>query len=489
MKNISSERTITQKAAQSVKWSAMMEMVSRTASPIIMVILARLLTPEDFGVVAMSMIAISFAQMFWDAGLSKALIQTNEVPEEAAHIVFWTNLVLGIIVYIFLFMAAPWGAVFFKSPGSVLVMRVLGLQIIIASLSSVQQALFERELNFRSLFWIKLTTAFLPGLFSIPLAIYGYGVWALVGGSLAGQLINLILLWRKSHWRPSLKYNFPLAKKIFGFGSWILAQSFASWLIMWSDSIIVGRFLGAHDLGVYRAGWTMVITIFGLMVQPFAPVLYPALSRLQGNLPALKETFHKANKIIISLVIPTGVGLWFVGTEAADLLFGNKWVGLGFVLRYIGLREAISWTFSLNGEVCRAMGRPEVFAKLDYTFLLWIIPTYFFAAKLGLETFVYARVAVTIIGLLFYCYIFHRVLSISPFYLWYQGKEIFISAFLMGVAMWIIKTILYFFSTPKLMIFAFLIVFGTTIYIGILWFLNRDFIIKTYQLIKQSVAK
>ena len=185
------KQPITAKAVHSLKWSALMEIVSRTAQPIIFVILARLLTPADYGVMATAMIAISFSQMFWDAGLSKALIQTKAAPEDAAHVVFWTNVVLGLLIYILLYLAAPAIALFFKSPASGPVLRVLGIQIVIASLTSVQQALFVRDLDFRGLFWIKLLTAFIPGLFSIPLALKGFGIWALVTGSLVAQIINL----------------------------------------------------------------------------------------------------------------------------------------------------------------------------------------------------------------------------------------------------------------------------------------------------------
>lgn len=200
--------SITTKVTYSVKWSILTEAVSRTASPLIFVILARFLTPEDFGVMATAMMIISFAQMFWDAGLSKTLIQINENYEDAAHVVFWTSAVTSIFIYLILFFAAPWLAIFFNSPNSATVLRVLSLQIVIASLSTTQQTLFTRDFDFRRLFLIKLASAFIPGFFSIPLALYGHGIWALVAGSLSGQILNLILLWYYSEWQPKWYYNF-----------------------------------------------------------------------------------------------------------------------------------------------------------------------------------------------------------------------------------------------------------------------------------------
>jgi len=225
MDHVPVEEIVKERAVRSVKWSAFTEAVSRVASPVVTVILARLLVPQEFGIVASAMIVIAFAQMFWDAGLSKALIQTEYAPSEAGNVVFWTNTSLGLVLYPLLFFAAPWIADFFNSPASAPVLRVLGLQIVIASLSSVQYALFVRDLDFRRLFWIKLATALVPGLVSIPMAVGGFGVWALVTGSLIGQIMNLLLLWFSSTWRPRFQYDHELARKMVRFGFWVMMES------------------------------------------------------------------------------------------------------------------------------------------------------------------------------------------------------------------------------------------------------------------------
>ena len=480
--------TIVQKATRSVKWSALMEVVSRTATPIIMVILARLLTPADFGVVAMAMIAISFAQMFWDAGLSKALIQTNKIADEAAHVVFWTNLILGLIIYALVFITAPGVAVFFNSPHSGPVLRVLGLQIIIASLSTVQQALFVRELDFRRLFWIKLFTAFFPGFFSIPLAFYGFGVWALVAGSLAGQMLNLMFLWRYSSWRPRLQYDLPLAREMLKFGLWVVAESFGAWLIVWGDNLIVGRFLGVHDLGVYRTGWMLATIIFGLVLNPFLSVLYAAFSRLQNDLPALKENFHKVNRVLMALALPIGLGLLLIGPELASILFGSKWQGLGLVLRVIGLMLGLTWVVGINPELYRAMGRPDINTKLMFVAILYYLPAYWIAAKFGLEIFVYVRFGVALVTIPIHIYLCRRMLNVSPFYLWHDGKNFILAAIAMGIGLGIVKWGIHSIAPalPQALTLAFVIVMGSGIYTATLWVLDRAFILQTLRLIRRA---
>jgi O-antigen/teichoic acid export membrane protein len=489
MNNTPLQINIIQRATRSLKWSALTEVVSRTAGPIVTVILARLLTPEDFGVVAMAMIAISFAQMFWDAGLSKALIQTNEAPEEVAHVVFWSNLILGVFVYALLFLAAPWVVIFFKSPKSITILRVLGLQIFIASLSSVQQALFVRDLNFRSLFWIKLLTAFFPAFFSIPMAVYGYGVWALVSGSLAGQILNFILLWYMSHWRPRLSFDIGRARKLFKFGIWVVGESLAAWFLVWGDNLLVGRFLGVHDLGVYRTGWSLVMIIFGLALNPFVSVIYTTFSRFQNDLPALTAAFYKVNKVVIALALPMGVGLLLIGRELALVLFGAKWEGLGFVLCVIGVQQALSWIVSINPEVYRAMGRPDTNTKLMFFAALFYLPAYAIAAQFGFDIFVYTRLFITLPGILVHIYFCTRLLGVSPLYLWQEGKFIVLSTLFMWIVVAILKKSMGIFmpNVQTFMILPVLVIAGMVAYISLLWYMDKPFIIQTKGLIIRAV--
>jgi PST family polysaccharide transporter len=483
-----SNQNITAKAVRSLKWSALTEVVSRTAGPIIFVVLARLLTPDDFGVMATAMIAISFSQMFWDAGLSKALIQTKACPEEAAHVVFWTNVILGLLIYLLLFIAAPAIALFFKSPASCPVLRVLALQIVLASLTSVQQALFVRDLNFRGLFWIKLLTALIPAFFSIPLALYGYGVWALVAGSLAGQIINLLLLWRKSDWRPQFRYDWFMARSLFTFGFWVLLESIGAWLIVWGDNLIVGHFLGVHDLGVYRTGWMMVTIIFGLVLNPFLPILYPTFSRMQDDLPTLKSAFHRVNRVIFALALPMGTGLLLLGSETALLLFGEKWQGLGFVLGVLGFMYGISWLVGINAELYRAMGRPDMNTKLMYFALLYYIPAYYITAQYGLDTFTMTRLAVAVVATPIHIYLCVKLLGLSTFYIWQDGKPMILATICMAVGITSLKWwLLSFVNITHAAISLGVLVFaGCLIYFVCLWLLDRDFILNTSSLLKRS---
>ena len=484
------QKTVSEKAIRSVKWTALTELVSRTAAPLVAVILARLLTPEDFGVVATAMIAISFAQMFWEAGLGKALVQTEETKESAANVVFWTNLVLGLVIFAGLFVLAPWLAVFFESPASSSVLRVLGLQIVIGSLSSVQHALFVRDLDFRRLFWINLLTAAVPGAFSIPMALSGYGVWALVAGSLVGQVLNLALSWHFSSWRPNLSYDIQVARGMFRFGSWIVIGSLATWLISWGDSLIVGKFLGVEDLGVYRTSWIMASMAFAAFLNPFISILYPSLSRLQNDLQKLTEYFSKANRIVISLCLPIGVGLFVLGPEIASTVFGNQWQGLGTALRVMGLLFGLSWTVGINGELYRAIGRPDVTTKLVLLSVCYYYPAYFIAAPFGLETFLWVRLAVALVAIPLHIYLCRRMLGLPWLYLWHHGRSFIAASVAMGLAVGGVRFVMRSaeFGIHPVVELAALVAFGVGVYAVTVWFIERKFVADLMQLAQRATV-
>ncbi len=479
---------IGQRATSSVKWSALSEAVSRTAAPIVAVILARILTPTDFGILATAMVVISFAQMFWDAGLGKALIQTSEAPEAAADIVFWTNLGLGVLVYAAIYATAPRAAVFFRSPESEPVLRVLGLQVVLASLISVQQALFVRQLNFRILFWMRLLSALVAPVFSIPLALRGFGVWALVAGVLAGQLVSLVLVWRTSRWRPRRRYPLALARKLSSFGLWVVAESLGGWLIMWGDGLLVGRFLGVHDLGLYRTGWMLVTIVFGIVLNPLLPVLYPTFSRLQNDVPSLMAHFHGANRFIIALALPMGTGLLFLGPEVAEVLFGAGWEGLSLVLSVIGLGYASSWLVGINPEMYRALGRPDVNTKLSVGLLLYYVPAYLIAAQSSLETFLYVRCGVAVLSIPIHVIVYRRILGGSPYYLWTDGKPFILGASAMGISLALAKWCFHRTAPalPDAAGLAALITMGALVYAITVWLLDRKFVALSARLLRRA---
>jgi O-antigen/teichoic acid export membrane protein len=477
------------KATRSIKWTVLIEIVSRTIQPIVFLILARLLSPDDFGLASAATVVINFSQLFWDAGLGKALIQTKENLDQAANVVFWTNAVLGVTIYIILYFSAPFIALFFHSNGFEPVLRVVGLQVIIQPLYAVQQALLMRNLDFKKLFTIKLSTAFAPCLFSIPMALTGFGVWALVAGTLVGSTANLVLFWNMSTWRPNWGINLALFKRLYNFGVWVLGESLVAWFMNWGDNLIVGHFLGIQSLGVYSIAWNICTLIYGLLLNPFLTLLYPTFSRLQDDRQSLLSAIQQANKIIISLSLPVGVGLLLVAPQFTAIFFGDKWPGLGLVLSLIGFLLSISWIFSINPEVFRAIGRPEINTKLIIFFFLIYFPAFLISAQFDLAVFSYTRLAVSLITVPFHIFMAIHYLGFSPSYLWRDGKSALLSVLFMAG---IVSLFQYSFASvntafPPIVIFIIEILIGVIAYFLSYNIFDREFIHQAVKMSRQAI--
>jgi O-antigen/teichoic acid export membrane protein len=475
-----------QKTTNSIKWSALKIVVPRLINPLVMMVLARILVPENFGMIATAMIVISFSQMFWDAGLSRALIQTDEPVLRVANVVFWSNLILGILVYVIIFLMTPLLSVYFNSPQIILVIRILSIQIVIMSLTTVQDALFTRDLNFRPLFLAGTASSILSGLVSIILALYGLNVWALVLGTLLGSLLNLLLLWTRSTWRPTVQVDWLLAPKLFRFGFWIVGLSLMGWIINWFDSLLVGRYLGVTDLGIYRTGVTIISMLFSLVVAPISAVLFPSFSRLQNDRIKIAKYFHDVNKIIISLVVPIGVGLFLVSNDLILFLVGEKWDGLGAVIGVLALSEGLSNCVVINTIIYQAIGKSDIQPKISVFLLPLFIFTYLTVAPLGMMPLLWSKLGLSLFTVPINMIPVVRVLKISPLYIFHQGKYIFVSTIFLTASVlvfqWVCSSCVY--PSNSFLILLGSILIGVVSYFGSLWVLDRPFLLNI-----QSLAK
>ena len=474
----------------SLKWSTLGGLLYRIGPPVTFLILARLLSPQSFGVLSTAMVFISFAQMFWEAGLGKALIQTEIAPEEAANVVFWINICLGFIIYGLFLIAGPFAAEFFKSSECGQVITVLGLQVPILALTSVQQNLFMRDLDFRVIFWARFFSSIAPAVIAIPMALLGLGVWSLVAGTLTGSSLYMLFLWIKSPWRPSWKFETKIAKRLIGFGIWVMAESFGAWLIIWGDSILLGRYLGMEDLGIYRVAWTVSFVVFGLLVTPIVQVAYPAFSRMQEDRGSLLDAFTKSTRLIACISIPTGMGLLLTGPELSNLAFGHKWAGLGFAIGIIGLLNGISSPLQINREVYNAIGRPDLNTKVLLSCLLVFIPTYLITAPYGLYVFLYSRLALSLLAIPIHLFTCSRVLGLSFFYWFRWTWNAIIASLTMGIIVTTTRCFLSLWITPLAdsILLAFLFTVGLASYALIMTLLDKSLVLQMLRLSKRAIA-
>lgn len=398
--------------AHAFKWSYLAELSASISQPVVFIILAGLLTPGDFGVMAAAMMVIAFSQIFWDAGMGKALIQRQTDIDDAANIAFWVNFCLGVIVAAVLFAAAaPIAQHIFHDNRVMAVLRVMTLQIFLGALASVHIALLQREMGFKKLFWVRLITVGLPGLASIPLAWYGAGYWALVAGALIGQGAQVFMLWHMSKWRPRRVFDFKLAREMGRFGAWVGASGLLGWFYLWADSLIVGMYLGSHELGLYQAGNQFTLLSFAILFGPIAPVLYSHLSRVHQDQERMRKVVSTVIKAVTLVAVPMAILIFSLASPLSGVLFGPKWQGVEWVIGAMALMHGFSWVVGMNGEVYRAMGKPSAETIVTAATLMVYLAIYLFSIRYGLLIFVWARFGLALGALLLHLLVLRAILS------------------------------------------------------------------------------
>lgn len=384
------------KIKTATKWSAVTEVASKLLTPITSMILARLLTPEAFGVVTTLSMIISFAEIFTDAGFQKYLVQhefkDEQDREESTTVAFWSNLLMSLVFWgIIAIFNAPLAAIV-GNPGLGHVLVIACVSIPLAAFSSIQSALFRRDLDFKTLFKVRIVSTIVPLVVTVPLAFCLRSYWALVVGTIVVNLLNAILLTVYSKWKPRLFYSIEKFKEMFSFSMWSMIEAVSIWLSGYVDVFIVGTMLSQYYLGLYKTSSTLVNQIMGLITVATTPVLFSALSRLQNDEKEFQHLFFRFQKIVGLLVIPIGVCLFLFSHFATDIILGSQWTEAAGFVGLWGLTSSLTIVLAhYSSEVYRAKGRPKlsVLAQVLHIVVLW--PTVLIAVNYGFETLFVAR--------------------------------------------------------------------------------------------------
>ena len=403
--NRSSERNLQAKVLNAAKWSTITELMAKLISPITNMILARLLAPEAFGVVATVTMVISFADMFTDSGFQKYLVQQNFTSDEEKYrftnVAFWTNLGLSIAFWIIIFLFREPIAAIVGSPGLGDVLAIASLQLPLTAFSSIQMALYRRDFDFKTLFLVRIIAIVIPFVVTIPLAFIGLNYWALIIGTLAIRLSNAIVLTVKSKWKPKIFYSGAVFKKMFSFSFWSLIEQISIWLTTWVDSFIIASVLSQYELGLYKTSTSMVNTLMAIITAAIMPVLFSTLSRLQDDDTQFKNIYFKFQKFVSVIVFPLGVGVFLFSDLATQILLGSKWYEASPIIGVWALTSSIQIVLShFSSEVYRAKGKPKLSFLSQILHLIFLVPACIISAKFGFWALVYTRSWIRMQGVL-----------------------------------------------------------------------------------------
>lgn len=390
------EKAINKKVAIATRWSTITEFAAKCVTPLTNMILARLLAPEAFGVVATVTVVVSFANMFTDAGFQKYLMQHDFCDEEEldchTNVAFWTNFAFSVALWAIIFAFRTPIARLLGNPGLGNVVSVAALSLPLVSFSSIQMARFKRNFDFRSLFFIRLVSVSVPLLVTIPLAFFLRNYWALVIGTLVGNLVNAVVLTARSQWKPKAFFRFQILKEMFSYSSWILVESIAVWLSFYAGTFIVGIFLSDYYVGLYKTSISTVNQILDLVVAATSAPLFVALSRLKNDHDSMLSTYSQFIKGLSAFIMPLGVGIWLYRDLVTGILLGQQWVEAA---DFVGLWGLTSTLTLLLGTYCNglynAKGKTWLSCLAQVLHLAVMIPVLLWAAPQGFGKLYVAR--------------------------------------------------------------------------------------------------
>lgn len=377
-------------------WSTIAQIISKLISPITNIILARLLLPETFGIVATVTIIISFTYIFIEEGFAKYLVQhefkNSNDKKGNADVAFWSSLAISMFLWmLILFFHHPIASLVGNSSlGHVI--AIACVQLPINSLASIQLALFTRDYNFKDIFISRMIAAFIPLLVTIPLAYMGFKHWAIIVGSISGLALSTLLLTIKSEWKPSFFFNIDILKEMLPFSMWSILEGIFVWLTAWLDIIIISNVFNDYYLGLYIITNNMVNALISIIMSATSPILFATLSRFQNNRQLFHTTLLKTQKIIAYFLLPLGVGLFLYRDSAIRIILGSNWSEASDILGFCAVAIAIKTIFvDVNREVYKAIGRPAISLILEVLDLFILVPVCIISYKYGFNSLVFTR--------------------------------------------------------------------------------------------------
>jgi O-antigen/teichoic acid export membrane protein len=352
------------RTVRGVGWRATSQLISQFFSWIIAIAIARLLGPTAYGLIGMITVFTGFAMLFGGLGLGEAIIQRKNLEKQHLDTAFWLNFFVGLSMTLAMIALAPLIAWFFSEPRLRWLTSVMASVFLLDALNVVQRALLRREMRFRALAGVEITSAVVAGIIGLTMAFYGLGARSLVAQAVGGSLMRLLLCWRVTSWRPSWSFSRQASKELFGFSLFVLGFNVVNYWGRNADNLLVGRFLGPRSLGIYSRAYSLMLLPVSQISWVVAAVMIPALCSIQDDIARVKRSYLKAISIIGLITFPMTVGSFIISEHLIPGLLGNQWVGvipIFKILCVVGLLQSITTTI---GWIYQSQGRTALQFKM-----------------------------------------------------------------------------------------------------------------------------
>jgi len=389
---------IEQKIKSAIFWSAWEIFSKYGINFLITIILARLIAPAEFGFFALVTFFINFSVIFIDAGFSSSLIQDPESNLRDESTIFWANLVIGALAVIFLWVIAPLVANFYVEPRLAQLLRFMSLNVIISALSSVQIAIYTKELNFEKLVKINLFAAIISSILAVWFAYNNFGIWALAVQAVSQSLLITLLLWIFSKWRPIRIFDIEILKKRFSFSGYIFLSTIFNLLFSNIYALILGRMNMMKEIGYYQRAVSITDSFSSLLSNLVAKISFPIFSKLQMRKVLLKRGVKNSLRLAMLFNAPIMMGLFAVADNLVPMLYGDAWDFSVQYVRILAIAGILMPVHSVNLSLLLAQGasndyfKLEILKKITATFFVVIGASYFGVLGVALATLLFSPI-------------------------------------------------------------------------------------------------
>lgn len=359
--------SVRSKLLHGVAWNFTEKILVKAVSFVISIILARLLAPSDYGLTGMLAVFLSVSSVFIEGGLAKALIQRQDCQDIDYSTAFVTNVSMSLVIYVVLFFAAPLIADFYDEPLLVSLTRAMALTIVLGSFNIVQRAKLMANVDFKSLAQINVLSIIVTGAIGITMAYLGYGVWALVGQAIGSTLFLIFIFPFYSKWKPSLRFSKESFSRLFGFGSKLMITGVYSVIFNNIATICIGKAYKSQQLGYYTRATQFPDLISFTVNDVLGTVTFPVLSELQNDKDRLVAVYRKSLLATALVIFPVMVLCALLAYPLVLILLTEKWVPCVVLMQWLCLARIFTPLSALNMNILNAVGRSDLFMKLDFS--------------------------------------------------------------------------------------------------------------------------
>lgn len=399
------------KTISGIFWSFLQQAGGRGISFLITIVLARLLSPQDFGLIGILMIFIQISQTLVNGGFRLALIQKKEVDDEDYSSVFYINLVVSCVAYLLIYITAPFIAVFYNQPILTDLVRLLALVFIINAFSYVQEAHLNKDLRFKTLMFIHLPSNIFGGVVSIGMAMLGFGVWSIVAMQLLTRLAYAIQIWIYSKWKPLFSFNKNKAKNLFSFGYKLMISDIIHTIYNNIYVVIIGKFFPVSVVGYYQNSFTMVDAPSSTITGVLSVVTFPIFSSIQDDLKKLKKGYKTVMQQAFFWICPFYVFLGFLAIPLFRFIFTEKWLPSVPFFQWLCVWGILAPMIIYNLNIVNVIGRSDVFLKLELTRKIISIVAIIFVIPYGITALLIVQAISTVFTFLLFSYFAGRFIQ------------------------------------------------------------------------------